>query len=350
MAVGLSVLSIAYPFAPVGPEAVGGAEQILATLDAALVAAGHRSVVLACRGSRVAGELLALAAPPARIDAEHRLRTYAQLRQIVTGVLAGGDFDLVHCHGVDVAAYLPPRGLPVLVTLHLPLDHYPRELLATARPDTHLLPVSRSQARSGAGLALLPPISNGVALPPPHVHARRGFALALGRICPEKGYDRALAAAQAADCALLLAGQVHPYPEHQRCFEQEIRPRLDARRRYIGPVHGARKRRLLAAARCVLIPSRVAETSSLAAMEALASGTPVIAWNCGALPELIEHGRTGLLVDCVAGMAAALRAIGCIDGTACRAAAARRFDAARMAREYLALYAALTRSTRPRGA
>jgi hypothetical protein len=100
----------------------------------------------------------------------------------------------------------------------------------------------------------------------------------------------------------------------------------------------ARKRRLLAAARCLVVPSLVAETSSLVAMEALASGTPVIAFRSGALPEIVEDGRTGFLVDGVAEMADAMRRASEIDPEACRRAARERFTAERMCGEYLALY------------
>jgi glycosyltransferase involved in cell wall biosynthesis len=100
-----------------------------------------------------------------------------------------------------------------------------------------------------------------------------------------------------------------------------------------------RKRQLLASARAVLIPSRVAETSSLVAMEALACGTPVIAYRSGALPEIVDDGVTGFVVDGVDGLVRALERIDEIDRRRCRAEAERRFDAREMAARYLALYA-----------
>lgn len=338
----LSILSVAYPLAPVRMDPVGGAEQILAILDRALSAAGHRSTVIAAADSCVTGRLSAIPAVQGVIDAAQRARACAAVRAAVSGILAREPVDLVHLHSLDFLEYLPPPGLPVLVTLHLPLALYPEAALRLRRPRTWLLPVSASQARGAAGLPLLPPIENGVDLPPCKPHARRRYALTLGRICPEKNFAAALDASRRADCPLLLAGRVYQYPEHLQYFDSEIAPRLDRARRWIGCVAGARKRRLLAGARCVLIPSRIAETSSLVAMEALAAGVPVIAYPAGALPEIIEHGRTGFIADDVPSMARAIRAAGRIDPADCRRAARERFSSERMAREYLALYERLT--------
>jgi glycosyltransferase involved in cell wall biosynthesis len=162
--------------------------------------------------------------------------------------------------------------------------------------------------------------------------------LMLGRICPEKGQHLGLQAAHAAGVPALLAGDVFPYPEHQAYFADRVRPMLDAKRHYLGPVGFARKRHLLASAVCLLVPSLAAETSSLVAMEALACGTPVIAFRSGALPETVEDGRTGLLVDGVDAMAAAIGRIGMIDRAECRRRAMERFPVRRMTDAYLALY------------
>jgi glycosyltransferase involved in cell wall biosynthesis len=170
---------------------------------------------------------------------------------------------------------------------------------------------------------------------------RRSFALAMGRICPEKGFDLALDAAKRAGVPFLLAGQVYPYAEHEAYFRDEIAPRLDRYRRWIGRVEGEHKRRLLQSALCLLAPSRVAETASLVAREALAAGTPVIAFPNGALAQTVEPGVTGYLVEDVAGMADAIARCRDIDPDACRAVARSRFSIDRMQNEYLDLYGRL---------
>jgi glycosyltransferase involved in cell wall biosynthesis len=250
-------------------------------------------------------------------------------------------------HSLDFHAYLPPEGPPVLVTLHLPPDWYPAEVFRPSRPDTWLQCVSASQLRNcPLSPALLPHIENGVPLERFEARVRkRDFAFTLGRICPEKGFHLALDAAGEADVPLIVAGEVFRYRAHEDYFCNEILPRLDGRRRrFIGPVGFARKRRLLAAARCVLVPSLAPETSSLVTMEALACGTPVIAFPSGALPEIVEHGRTGFLVDGPREMAQAIRRAGEIDPAECRAAARERFSAARMIGEYFSLYGRLAKA------
>ena len=336
----LTVLSVAYPFAPVGPDAVGGAEQILTDLDQALVRAGHESVVVACEGSATRGRLIATPRIGAAITEAERERTHRHHRSAIAHALQRWPIDLVHMHGLDFHAYLPPPGPPVLATLHLPPEWYAPEALRPARPDTFLHCVSASQrARCPLDVRLLPEIPNGVPVAALAArHARRDFALTLGRICPEKGFHLALAAAKRAGVPLLVAGEVFGYAAHESYFAREVMPRLDRRRRFIGPIGFARKRRLLTAARCVLIPSLAPETSSLVAMEALACGTPVIAFAAGALPEIVEHGRTGFIVNDENEMADAIHAAAAIDPDTCRQTARARFSLERMSARYLALY------------
>ncbi len=342
----LSVLSVAYPLAPVGPDAAGGAEQVLTHLDRALVRAGHNSVVIACEGSRTAGALVTIPRADGLIDAAVRRAAHEHTRAAIRSAMGRWSFDVIHLHGVDFDAYLPPAGPPALATLHLPPSWYPAEIFQPLRPDTWLVCVSKSQRRDcPPSAALLPPIANGVPVEDfERRFARRGFALTLGRICPEKGYHLALDACTEAGMPLLLAGQLFRYAVYEEYFEREIAPRLDPRRRFLGPAGLARKRRLLGAARCLLIPSLVAETSSLAAMEALASGTPVVGFRSGALPEIVEHRRTGFVVDGVPEMADAMRRAYEIDPDACREAAREQFSADRMTSQYLDLYERLARS------
>ncbi len=340
-----AVLSVGYPLAPVSPDSAGGAEQVLAALDRALVAAGHRSIVIAPAGSAVAGELVPIARAAGLLDDGAKAAAQARTRAALATVLAREHVDLVHLHGIDFPAYLPAPGVPVLATLHLPPAWYPDGTFRPTRPDTWLHGVSASQhAACPPSGALLPPIANGIDVARfAAVHARRRFALFLGRLCPEKGVHAAIAAAREAGVPLLIAGEVYPYAEHVRYFEEEVRPHLGPACRFLGPAGFARKRRLLSAARCLLVPSLAPETSSLVAREAAACGTPVVAFPNGALAETVEEGRTGFLVKDVGAMAAAIRRCDRIDPAACRAVAWARFSDRAMIEGYFALYSRLAR-------
>lgn len=340
---GLTVLNVAYPLAPVGNDAVGGAEQVLTHLDRALVRAGHRSIVVACEGSQTAGTLLPTPPLQGVLGSHLQKEAHRNHRIAIEEALRRWNVDVVHLHGIDFNAYLPPDGVPILATLHLPPDWYPPEIFYLDRPRTYLNCVSSSQREACPPAEnLLPEIHNGVPVAELlGAYRKRNYTLSLGRVCWEKGYHLALEAAKAADSDFLLAGDVFPYPSHRDYFNNVIAPRLDRRRRFVGPLNFRRKRRLLSGARALLVPSLVPETSSLVTMEALACGTPVIAFGNGALPELIDDGRTGFLVDDAKEMAAAIRSISSLNPAICRATAEARFSVEQMAARYLAVYSDL---------
>jgi glycosyltransferase involved in cell wall biosynthesis len=336
----LTVLNVGYVFAPVGPNAAGGSEQVLSALDRALVAAGHRSIVIACEGSETAGELLCTGPLPAKLNDDLRRCAQQKHHQLIAQALREWPINVVHCHGLDFAEYLPPPSVPTLVTLHLPIDFYPPEALLERRHARYFNCVSTSQRCSfPASETMLPEIPNGVPVSwLTACHARRRFALALGRICPEKGFHLAIDASALARIPLLIGGELFPYAEHEEYFIREIRPRLGPQARFIGCLDFRRKRRYLTSAHCLLIPSQIAETSSLVAMEAIACGTPVIAFPAGALPEIVEHGVTGFLVNNAGEMAEAMHAAGNLDRERCREMARRRFSLERMVESYFRYY------------
>lgn len=333
---GYTILSVAYPLTPVGPDAVGGAEQVLTILDRALVERGHKSLVIAAAGSQVAGTLISSPNASGTVDDSLRKRAQHSHKQLIGDALAHFPVDLLHMHSFDFHRYLPEPDVPILATLHLPPDWYPQSIFEENRQHLYLNCVSSSQQRT---CPVGPSIPNGVDVSRFEWRSSKcDYAVALGRICPEKGFHFALDAARMAGSKLMVAGEVFPYAWHQEYFKNEIAPRLDSRRRFLGPVGFERKNRLLAHAKCLLVPSTVAETSSLVAMEALASGTPVIAFPSGALPEIVEHGRTGYLVSDTGEMAQAISASGGLDPAVCRHAAQTRFSATSMVDGYLALY------------
>jgi Glycosyltransferase len=345
----LTVLSVASPFTVLGlesgPENESAAGQVVSAVDAALVRAGHRSLVVAPEGSAVAGTLLSLprvlgsqqgGVPDARARA-------AVMRRVAAMVAAAVDehgVDVVHLHVDDFTAVLPPPGLPVLVTLYESLDRYPAEALRPSRPNTHLLGVSAAQTRSAPpGVALLPPVEVGVPVDRLHIRVpKRRFAVCMGSIERANGFHIALDAAREIDIQLLLGGELSRSPDEQAYLQEEIRPRLDTKRRFLGLVGFGRKRWMLGAARCLLAPSLTPEITALPALEALACGTPVVAFPAGALADIVEPGVTGYLVKDAAEMAQAIEACETLDPDACRAVARARYSLDGTAERYLTLY------------
>lgn len=336
----LTILSVAYPFAVMGPGSVGGAEQILTVLEAELVSQGFDSLVVAREGSVPAGRLLASPVPSGVITDEVRDEVTRAHQANIDRAFANHAIDLVHMHGIDFHRYRIPAGVAVLVTLHLPPSWYPVEIWRL--PSNYQMQCVSETQRLACPEAIrehLPVIENGVALPPADkLPTRRNYAVMLARICPEKNLHEGMDAARLAGVPVLLAGEAFPYAEHLQYLHEQIEPRLGEGARLLGPVGGAEKTRLLARARCLLLPTTAPETSSLAAMEAFAVGTPVVAYRSGAIPEIVEDGRTGFLVDDVSGMAAAIERVGEIDPAECRRVVASRFPLSRMVQGYTELY------------
>ncbi|MBI2399687.1 MAG: glycosyltransferase [Deltaproteobacteria bacterium] len=339
----MRVLSVAYPLAKVRPDTPGGAEQILLALDRALVRAGHESFVIAQKNSKIRGRLLAIPDLKGRIDNDAAVLMRGACRAAVRNAIKKLKIDIVHMHGLDFHEYMPPEGAPVLVTLHLPLAWYQPGALKTRRPCTFFNCVSGSQARSLPEAAgHLEHIDNGVDTDAweqlPKQQGQSGYALSMGRICPEKGFHVAMDAASGARVPFILAGAVFRYGAHEEYFQKMIAPRLSKYCRFAGVANPERKKRLLYGARCLVVPSLVAETSSLVAMEALASGTPVVAFPNGALAEIVEDGLTGFLVKDENEMSLAIRECPGLSPEACRKAAAKRFSSAAMIEKYFETY------------
>lgn len=339
----LRILYVAYPLLTVSDESAGGAEQILWTLEREMAARGAQTTVAASSGSQVSGELF-ITGEPCSLPDDFERRNREHQDSVVEFVRARSQqnraFDLVH----DQSGSFWPRAeeidVPVLATLHLPQSFYSAGLFTDIPGNVVFNCVSASQVCSFTELnpAVVP---NGIPLDrfEPNLGPRNGL-LWLGRICEEKAPHLALEIAARASQPITLAGQVYPFSYHQQYFEKNLLPRLLQMpgAMFISAPSSEQKRALLRQSRAVLITSLAAETSSLVAMEAAASGTPVIAFRRGALPELVHNGVTGFLVDDVQEALEALEGIETIHPLDCAHYAQQNFSSGAMADGYERLY------------
>jgi glycosyltransferase involved in cell wall biosynthesis len=347
----MRVLYISYPLLTVSGESAGGAEQMLWTLEREMAAREVKTTVAASDGSDVAGELFATGAACdepddfERRNLEHQDRIIAFVHQRSQG---GTPFDVVH----DKSGSFWPRAAevqaPVLATLHLPRHFYPEHYFERIPENVSFNCVSQSQAQSFSDLPrMLGVVRNGILLEcfTPNYGERHGLVW-LGRICEEKGTHVALDIAAKAGMPITIAGQVYPLSYHQQYFDREIAPRVQgtSNARLVASPSFEHKRRLLCEAQAVLITSLVDETSSVVAMEAAASGTPVIAFHRGALPEVIEDRVTGFLVQDTNEAVSALQQIHQISAQRCASHAHKNFSSKSMADGYAALYRRLLNS------
>ncbi len=348
------ILYIAYPLLTVSDASAGGAEQVLWTLEREMLRRGVETTVAASAGSSVAGELFSTGEPCAAVDDFER-RNHEHQERIVEFVRQrtkqGRGFDLIHDMSGSFWMRAAEVDAPVLATLHLPRSFYAPQSFENVPANVSFNCVSHSQARSFGDLQnLLGIVPNGIPLDrfKADAHAetegdllRRRGLLWLGRICEEKAPHLALDIAERAGMPITIAGQVYPFSYHQQYFEREVAPRL---RRMADAVFTSspsmqQKLKLLREAQALLITSQVDETSSLVAMEAAASGTPVIAFGRGALPEVVKDGVTGFVVESFEEAVEACRRAAEIRSEKCVAYAQENFSNPRMADEYAEIYA-----------
>ena len=354
-----NILYVAYPLLTVAEESAGGAEQVLWTLEREMVCRrGAHTTVAASVGSRVSGELHATGEPCVetddydrrRVEHEDRVVAFVQKRE-----RDGMPFDLIHDMSGSFWRRAAEIDTPVLATLHLPRSFYPEKVFDNVPENVSFNCVSESQACSFANLDAMAGVApNGIALDTfdlPEGAARKSSAnrsrlLWLGRICEEKAPHLALEIAARAGMPITIAGQVYPFSYHQEYFDREVVPRLKSMpdAEFVASPSGGVKRRLLRGAKALLITSLAQETSSLVAMEAAASGTPVIAFRHGALPEIVKEGVTGFIVDDAKQAVEAVKHIEDISSVSCVEHAQANFSAAKMAEEYAEFYARLMRA------
>ena len=339
----IRVAQVAPNIFPVPPNHHGGTERVVHDLSTALRSLGVEVTLFAPSDS--ATDLPRVGEYPSLSALELR---HGRVAPGVPGALDAlqlealrlrlGDFDIVHCHGeFGHAALLGERRRHSLTTVHWRVDELDRALFFGGFPD---LPVAAISAAQETGI----PVANRAGVVHHGIDPDRyrlttepeAHVAFVGRMTDQKRPDAAIRVARAAGLPIRLGGTVDVgNPDY---FERAVRPLLGADATYLGPVDDARKGALLGGARALLFPIDWPEPFGLVMIEAMACGTPVVAWNRGSVPEIVEDRVTGFIVSDEAEAVEALGRIGQLDRAQIRGQFEARFTAARMARDYLALY------------
>jgi glycosyltransferase involved in cell wall biosynthesis len=258
------------------------------------------------------------------------------------------EFDILHFH-IDYfpLALFSRQRTPFLTTLHGRLDLPEFKDVYELYPDAPFVSISNAQRKPIPGLNWVRTVLHGMParlLTPRPV--KPSYMAFLGRISPEKGIDRAIRIAGRAGVALKIAAKVDN--ADREYFEAEIKPLLSLPHvEFIGEIDDSQKPEFLSGAHALLFPINWPEPFGLVMIESMACGTPVIAFNCGSVPEVMDHGLTGFVVNDEDEAVAAIDRLGELDRGKVRQQFDRRFTARRMAQDYLDLYGELRQPARP---
>ena len=340
----LRIAIVAPPWLPVPPNGYGGTESVIDRLAIGLKRAGHEVLLIGhpdstCPVDSVATQRL----PPgtgigeAAFELRHVVQAYCLLRD--------RKVDVVHDHTLAGPLLAPQVALaPVVTTNHGTFDHDVLSLYVEIARRVPVLAISRSQAAQAVGLAPLAVIHHGLDVKcSPLGAGAGGYFACLGRMHPNKGVHVAIEVARRAGVPLLIAAKMRERREHEY-FKERVEPLLGGDVEYIGEVGVDGRNRLLADAVALLNPIRWPEPFGMVMIEALACGTPVVAFRNGAAPEIVEHGVSGLLCDTVDEMVEAVERAPTIDRATCRRHAEERFSTERMVDGHVAVYRGLVRA------
>jgi glycosyltransferase involved in cell wall biosynthesis len=333
---------------PVPPTGYGGIELVVSLLADGLADAGHE-VTLFASGDSLTKATLAYVFE--RAPSELIGRSLPELRHAMACYRRADEFDVINDHsGITGAALGGLVDTPVVHTVHGPLDTHEAQdaygAIAEASRGVGLISISENQRRPMPNLPWAATIPNAIdfSLYPCKPH-RGDYLLFLGRFSPDKGAHRAVAVAMELDMPLKLAGK-NREPKERQYFAEFIEPHLGhGGIEYLGEVTHGEKVELLQDARATLFPIEWEEPFGLVMVESMACGTPVIATRYGAVPEVIEHGRSGIIVDNYRQMAEALEQADALDPIECRRYVEERFAPERMVGDYERTYREAIAST-----
>ena len=325
------------------PQLYGGTERVVSFLTEELVRMGHDVTLFASGDSKTAARLVPIC--PLALRLEDCREPLAHYTVMLHHVMQMADhFDMLHFH-TDYLHYplMAGAGRPYVTTLHGRQDL--EDLVPVYRTFRHvpLVSISDSQRTPMPHANWVRTVHHG--LPEDLIALGRGdggYLAFVGRISPEKRLDRAIRIAQAAGMPLRVAAKVDRADKDY--YQQEIAPLLGGPGiTFVGEINEAQKRDFLGQARALLFPIDWPEPFGLVMIEAMAAGTPVLAFRAGSVPEVLEDGVSGCIVETLDEAIARLPEVLALDRRRVRASFERRFSAARMARDYVDVYEELAR-------
>jgi glycosyltransferase involved in cell wall biosynthesis len=327
----------------VPPPLYGGTERVVSYLTEELVRLGH-DVTLFASGDSVTSARLVPACPRALWRdpaARETLPHHVRLMELVFREAAR--FDVIHFHTDWVHFPLVRRHRCASVTtLHGMVNPPDLRELFEEYGDVPLVSISDDQRRPLPGANWVGTVHHGLPRDAFRFHPDRGtYLVYLGRMSPEKRVDRAIEIANASGRKLKIAAKI--YPEERHYFEETLAPLIRASSlvEFLGEVGDREREELLGGAAALVFPIEWPEPFGLVMIEALACGTPVVAWKRGSVPEVVQDGVTGYVVDSMADGAAAVGRLDLLSRATCRRVFEERFDASRMARDYVNVYRAV---------
>jgi glycosyltransferase involved in cell wall biosynthesis len=326
----------------------GGTERVVSYLTEELVAQGHQVTLFASGDSVTRARLRPMAKRGLRLDPDCKDALAHHIVMLDHVMEAAREFDVVHFH-IDYLNFPFSRKMrtPSLTTLHGRLDLPDLVPVYRRFRETPLVSISDAQRKPLPWARWVATIHHGLPRRLYPFSAQPGSYLGfLGRISPEKRPDRAIRLALAAGIPLKIAAKVDQVD--RAYYEKEIQPLLGAPGiEFVGEIEEAHKARFLGGALALLFPIDWPEPFGLVMIESMACGTPVIAYRCGSVPEVMADGQTGFVVEDDLQALAAVRRVGTVDRAGCRRVFDERFCVERMARDYLRTYRSLILAEQP---
>ncbi|MFB6981477.1 glycosyltransferase family 4 protein [Streptomyces scopuliridis] len=342
----LRIAMIAPPWFDLPPKGYGGIEYMCSSLVDALVDRGHEvTLVSSGRNGTKAQHVRTYEFPQWRRLGEPLpdLVHTASVRRILDSM----DIDVIHDHSLAGPLLAAQRATPTVVTLHEPVAGDYKEYFSLLGDSVRLVAISSSQRATAPEMNWCATVHNGINPDNFRFQTKKeNWILFLGQCVPHKGMHIAIDAAREAGVGIRIAAKCSE-PAEIEYFDSEIRPRLcegdDVE--WLNEVGGEQKKSLLSAARCLIFPIAWDEPFGMVMIEAMASGTPVVALNRGSVSEIVDNGVTGIVCDSPADLSAAIRRSAHLDPENCRRAAVSGFSSDLMAERYESAYASAIAST-----